>query len=69
MVAMALIGLSACAVPTPKNYEAFAAAEAYSILMVPPINRSVDALAGDYLLTTITVPRVIAAITSSPSIW
>lgn len=50
------LGLSACAVPQAKNYEAFAAADPYSILVVPPINKSVDAVAGEYLSTTIARP-------------
>ena len=57
LVAIALMaGLSACAVPGPKNYGAFAAADPYSILVVPPVNKSVDALAGEYLSTTIARP-------------
>ncbi len=57
LVAIALMaGLSACAIPSPKNYEAFAAANPYSILVVPPVNKSVDALAGEYLSTTIARP-------------
>lgn len=57
IVALALLaGLSACAVPPPKNYGPFAAANPYSILVVPPINRSADALAGEYLSTTIARP-------------
>ncbi|KIL97894.1 putative lipoprotein [Paramagnetospirillum magnetotacticum MS-1] len=51
-----MIGLSACAVPPPKNYDAFGAAQPYSILVPPPINRSTDALAGEYLSTTIAKP-------------
>lgn len=51
-----MAGLSACAVPSAKNYEAFAAADPYSILVVPPVNKSVDALAGEYLSTTIARP-------------
>jgi hypothetical protein len=57
LAAVALMaGLSACAVPQAKNYEAFAAANPYSILVVPPINKSVDAMAGEYLSTTIARP-------------
>jgi hypothetical protein len=57
VIALALMaGLSACAIPEPKNYEAFAAAQPYSILVPPPINRSTDALAGEYLSTTIARP-------------
>ena len=58
ITALALVaGLSACVTaPAPKNYDAFTAAEPYSILVPPPINRSTDALAGDYLLTTIAKP-------------
>lgn len=57
LAAIALMaGLSACAVPQAKNYEAFAAANPYSILVVPPVNRSVDAMAGEYLSTTIARP-------------
>ncbi|MDO8607822.1 MAG: DUF799 family lipoprotein [Phaeospirillum sp.] len=53
-----MAGPSACATvaPQPKNYEAFATAEPHSILVVPAINRSTDALAADYLLTTIARP-------------
>lgn len=51
-----LASLAACATAQPKNYDAFAAVDPYSILVVPPINRSTDALAGDYLLTTISRP-------------
>jgi len=57
LVAVALMaGLSACAIPQAKNYEAFAAADPYSILVVPPVNKSVDAMAGEYLSTTIARP-------------
>jgi hypothetical protein len=57
LIAITLMaGLSACAIPTPKNYETFAAANPYSILVVPPVNKSVDALAGEYLSTTIARP-------------
>lgn len=57
LAAVALMaGLSACAVPQAKNYEAFAAADPYSILVVPPVNKSVDAMAGEYLSTTIARP-------------
>lgn len=51
-----LASLAACVTAPPKNYDAFAAVNPYSILVVPPINRSTDALAGDYLLTTISRP-------------
>lgn len=50
-----MMGLSAC-VTQPKNYDAFNDANPYSILVVPPVNRSVDAAAGDYLLTTLPRP-------------
>jgi hypothetical protein len=50
-----LAGLAACVAP-PKNYDSLYAADPHSILVVPPVNRSTNALAAEFLLSTIPRP-------------
>jgi hypothetical protein len=56
LVLMAVL-LTGCVAPIPKtDLSAFQVAKPRSILVVPPVNRSLDVDAPNYLLTTLTIP-------------
>jgi hypothetical protein len=48
--------LGACATPVHKDYSTFRAANPRSILVVPPVNRTVDVDAPSYFLSTLPIP-------------
>lgn len=56
VIGAALLGMSACATSTPKDYTSFRDADPHSILVVPVINNSNEAEAADLFLTTLPVP-------------
>jgi hypothetical protein len=53
----ALLGLAGCATAPPRSdYTEFRSENPHAILVVPPINKSVDVNAPDYFLATIATP-------------
>jgi hypothetical protein len=56
IVTLLSIAISGCATAPKKDLSKFKAADPHSILIVPPVNRSAEITAPDYLLSTISVP-------------
>jgi len=56
MPAAALVSGCATQFPSPPDLSAFHKASPHSILVVPPVNHSLDVDAPAYMLTTLTVP-------------
>jgi hypothetical protein len=58
VLALSVLLVGCAATPKRSDYEAFRAENPRSILVVPPINKSVEVTAPDYFLTTISAPLV-----------
>lgn len=56
LLLVALAGLAGCAHQDMNKQDKFLSAAPRSILIVPVVNKSVDVTAGDYMLSTITIP-------------
>ena len=56
LAVLAAIGTGCAAAPPSKDYSAFRAADPHSILIVPPVNRSMDVRAPELVLTILPIP-------------